>query len=570
MKKDNNELNNKLFDATGDIDEKYISEYDKSVIEGMTMQDPAAPDKKIPSIWKRVLPWTGAAAAVFAGVVIGGGYLSGKMDTSKSLDANGIETGHYAEVGEDSAPKGSEKASGKPDKAASASTKSAPSSEGSGSSTEKPAEATFPAISDPGRSELIGDKAAEINHYDEMSDYKGDIRDAAEAADPAVEPFPGVEEHEIVGEPDVVPMPGDDSEPMPETEPIPASPFLLTCGRWNDNSNWGFFTNLVKTDAISFPAYGLNPTDRITVSLKDADGALLAGYRVDLITMDEQIVWSGRTGRAGSAYLFRDNAANEYSLMVYDLSGQLCYSGLSEGLTLKQEDATEGQGRAGGKTEFELTVGGTSAVYNKTQVMFILDTTGSMSDELTYLQADFSKIMEDVTIPNTSYSLNFYRDEGDDYVTKTNPFGSDVKELQKILNNELAEGGGDFPEAVDQILKETMNSADWDDGAVKIAFMIFDAPPHDGTEQVLIDAVKTAAAKGIHIIPVISSGSDRETELFGRAMAIMTDGEYVFLTDDSGIGGSHLEPIIGSYEVQKLHDVIVDLINEYSGVTKAE
>ena len=569
MKKDNNELNNKLFDAAGDIDEKYISEYDKSVIEGMTMQDPAPPDKKIPSIWKRVLPWTGAAAAVFAGVVIGGGYLSGKMDMSKSFDANGIETGHYAEVGEDSAPKGSEKASGKPDKAASASTKSAPSSEGSGSSTEKPADATFPAISDPDHSELIGDKAAEINHYVEMPDCKGDIRDAAEAVDPAAEPFPE-EEHYIWGEPDVVPMPGDDSEPVPETEPIPASPFLLTCGRWNDNSNWGFFTNLVKTDAISFPAYGLNPTDRITVSLKDADGALLAGYRVDLITMDEQIVWSGRTGRAGSAYLFRDNAANEYSLMVYDLSGQLCYSGLSEGLTLKQEDAAEGQGRAGGKTEFELTVGGASAVCNKTQVMFILDTTGSMSDELTYLQADFSKIMEDVTIPNTSYSLNFYRDEGDDYVTKTNPFGSDVKELQKILNNELAEGGGDFPEAVDQILKETMNSADWDDDAVKIAFMIFDAPPHDGTEQVIIDAIKTAAAKGIHIIPVISSGSDRETELFGRAMAIMTDGEYVFLTDDSGIGGSHLEPIIGSYEVQKLHDVIVDLINEYSGVTKAE
>jgi len=45
-------------------------------------------------------------------------------------------------------------------------------------------------------------------------------------------------------------------------------------------------------------------------------------------------------------------------------------------------------------------------------------------------------------------------------------------------------------------------------------------------------------------------------------VAICTGAPYVFLTDDSGIGGSHLEPIIGDYEVEKLHDVIVRIINE--------
>ena len=75
--------------------------------------------------------------------------------------------------------------------------------------------------------------------------------------------------------------------------------------------------------------------------------------------------------------------------------------------------------------------------------------------------------------------------------------------------------------------------------------------------------IKEASAKGIHIIPIVSSNSERDTELFGRALAIATNGKYVFLTDDSGIGDSHLEPIIGYYEVQSLYDIIIDIVNEY-------
>ena len=65
------------------------------------------------------------------------------------------------------------------------------------------------------------------------------------------------------------------------------------------------------------------------------------------------------------------------------------------------------------------------------------------------------------------------------------------------------------------------------------------------------------------LVPVVASNAERGTELFGRAAAIMTGGTYVFLTDDSGIGDSHLEPIVGSYEVELLQDLIVRVIEEY-------
>ena len=137
-----------------------------------------------------------------------------------------------------------------------------------------------------------------------------------------------------------------------------------------------------------------------------------------------------------------------------------------------------------------------------------------------------------------------------------------MTDVQAKLNQEFADGGGDAPEAVAQILTETITNGDWNSDTNKIAFLIFDAPPHSGTADEIRAAAAAAAEKGIRIVPVVASNAERETELFGRALAIMTDSNYVFLTDDSGVGDSHLEPIIGSYQVELLHDIIVRNIRE--------
>ena len=180
-----------------------------------------------------------------------------------------------------------------------------------------------------------------------------------------------------------------------------------------------------------------------------------------------------------------------------------------------------------------------------------------------FLQKEFTAITNEIGTDNVRYSVNFYRDEVDDYVTKCNDFTSDARMLQASLNAELAMGGGDTPEAVAEALEKSVFESSWNNESVKLAFLIFDAPPHDGTEEEILKAVSAASEKGIRFIPVVSSNSERETELFGRALSIVTGGTYVFLTDDSGIGDSHLEPIIGSYEVRSLYDIIIDIINDY-------
>ena len=72
---------------------------------------------------------------------------------------------------------------------------------------------------------------------------------------------------------------------------------------------------------------------------------------------------------------------------------------------------------------------------------------------------------------------------------------------------------------------------------------------------------RTAAGKGIRIVPLAASGVDKELEFLLRLTAIATGGTYTFLTNDSGIGGDHIEPTIGEYQVEILNDLLVRVIS---------
>lgn len=330
----------------------------------------------------------------------------------------------------------------------------------------------------------------------------------------------------------------------------------LTAGEWNDNANWGFFTNLVNSGTITFPSFGIDPRYRTMVTVKSEDGSAVVNAKARLLGSDGSVIWSGVTDKNGCAYLF---AANENEGLSIEIESR----GKKQNVAIEAAQSNGQSSKTMASNEVQVTFAGEGSRYKKTDVMFILDTTGSMADEMMFLQSEFTAITNVIGTNDTKYSVNFYRDEGDEYVVRCNPFTDNVEELQKKLNAESADGGGDYPEAVDRILSETMYEKTWSEESVKIAFLIFDAPPHKNTESALLSAAKEAAAKGIRIVPIVSSDSDRDTELFARSLAITTGGTYVFLTDDSGVGNSHLEPIIGEYKVEKLYDIIIRVINDY-------
>lgn len=333
---------------------------------------------------------------------------------------------------------------------------------------------------------------------------------------------------------------------------------LLTAGVWNDNDNWGFFTNLVKTGTITFPSYCTPTTNRLKVKLKNNSNQVIKNAKIELISTDDNVIWTSITDKNGIAYLFFNDNTSADTITITNNGNSQNFD-----ITLEEHQSDTQDSINTISQEIQLTIDDSSTDYKKMEIMFIVDTTGSMGDEMLFLQSEFTGIAKEIGTQNTTYSVNFYRDTGDEYVTKCFDFTNDIDELQTILNSQSADGGGDEPEAVAQILDEAIVQKQWGDDTVKLAFLIFDAPPHDDTKDTLENAIKTASEKGIRLIPVISSNTNRDTEIFARTLSIATNGTYVFLTDDSGIGGEHLEPIIGEYTVEKLFDIIIRIINDY-------
>jgi len=208
----------------------------------------------------------------------------------------------------------------------------------------------------------------------------------------------------------------------------------------------------------------------------------------------------------------------------------------------------------------------------KLDVSLVIDTTGSMGDEIRYLQTEFlalSSAIED-KYPNAEqrWSLVAYRDMGDDYVTRVFDFSDNVEEFRDKLSQQSAGGGGDFPEAPDAALVE-MAKLSWrnEDKVARLAFLVADAPHHDNNAEDMLDAIRGAREIGVHLYPVASSGVDELTEVSLRSAAQLTGGRYLFLTDDSGVGGEHKEPTIPCYFVTKLDKAILRMVNiEISGV----
>ena len=49
-----------------------------------------------------------------------------------------------------------------------------------------------------------------------------------------------------------------------------------------------------------------------------------------------------------------------------------------------------------------------------------------------------------------------------------------------------------------------------------------------------------------------------------KALSIATNGTYVFITDDSGVGLPHLEATVSDFKVEMLNDLMVRLITDFS------
>ncbi|MEO7327262.1 MAG: VWA domain-containing protein [Minicystis sp.] len=342
------------------------------------------------------------------------------------------------------------------------------------------------------------------------------------------------------------------------------SPGTLTAGEWDDNLNFSLFRAYVDdrlTDPNIESLAQLPSADRVVITVETADGQPLSGALVTL-TDPSHTFLTTTTGSDGRLLFFplRDGAigANPLTVTIEPPPGQPAVEPLSAPAPLE-----------GAAWSFTLP-GAVSAPPAALDLAFVLDATGSMGDEIEFLKAEVKGIADTVHAQfgevSIHYGLIVYRDEGDDFVTRSFDFTDSLGAFSFHLSQQFADGGGDQPEAMDQALALVPGLA-WRGGnTARMAFVVADAPPHPEHATDYLHAVEALRPKGIRLYPIAASGVDTEAEYFLRVGAEATLGRYLFLTDDSGVGDPHEKPHIPCYPVQKLSKLITRMIaSELSG-----
>jgi len=333
---------------------------------------------------------------------------------------------------------------------------------------------------------------------------------------------------------------------------------LVTAGEWNDLDNWAFYQKtLMKEPFKGFPDdWQMYTNHRIAVAItaknKPAANATVTLFR------NNTPIWTAKTDNLGRAELWVGAFQKEKELNPTLLRLKVNEQWVSTA-TISETQVN--------RIALDETL---PSPTNLVQIAFMVDATGSMGDELEFLKMDLKKVINEVQKTNNQLKIStgtvFYRDEGDEYVVKHSSFTEDINQTTEFISLQRADGGGDFPEAVDKALVQ-LNQLQWQPEArTRIAFLVLDAQPHNKPAVIssIQYSVKTAAASGIKLIPVVASGIDKTTEFLMRFIAMYTNGTYVFITDHSGIGNKHLEPSVGEYQVEKLSDLMVRLIKKYS------
>lgn len=205
-------------------------------------------------------------------------------------------------------------------------------------------------------------------------------------------------------------------------------------------------------------------------------------------------------------------------------------------------------------------------------VLFLLDTTGSMGDELSRIQATIDDIAERIDAftprPQLRFGLVAYRDHGDDYITRSYDFTADIATFRALLDSLSADGGGDTPEALDAALAAGLNELTWSDDGIRLVFLVADAAPHINPQSRYdyLDAANDAVGAGVKIYPIAASNTDAQAEYVFRQLAQQTLGRFIFLTyqpgADGGPPGDSTSLAAGDqpYSVERLDDLIVQVV----------
>lgn len=339
---------------------------------------------------------------------------------------------------------------------------------------------------------------------------------------------------------------------------------VVTAGVVDDNADFGEYL-AYRRRHTGLPVHDRDIEERYLLEVTDVEGRPVhdAEVAVQRAGVAKPLAWA-RTDTAGRVWLHPRvfaSAGNDPAFGVAVRKGGQEARGM----------LTRGQAHA-----LQLRFGdATPASRPRLDLVFLVDATGSMGDEIAKLKTSMRAMSQQISQmpgrPDICYSLVAYRDRGDAFLTRTQDFTDDLGAFQHQLARLQAAGGGDTPEALNEAWHEAVHGLRWRSNAVRMVVLVADAPPHldYGGPRYDID-MQAALAKGIKLFAVGASGLDTMGEYIYRQMAQYTGGRFVFLTyrdaADPGSGpGSQTTHDVSQYSVQTLDRLIVRLISQELG-----
>ncbi|MEL6347856.1 MAG: VWA domain-containing protein [Myxococcota bacterium] len=339
----------------------------------------------------------------------------------------------------------------------------------------------------------------------------------------------------------------------------PAGP--LRAGSTDDNAAFDAYQTFLTTwygrADLDAQIQKLHVDGRRTIQALTPQGAPIPGARVSIVDpTSDRLLWTARTYGDGRVPFY-------------------------PGLFDAQTDAPEGgwtvQVEAGGVFETarwdgkrELDVVVDRDHLDRTvsvDVCFIIDTTGSMSDEIARVKQTLLSVTEKLRAEanqevNLRYGAVLYRDIGDQYLTQKHSFTGDIASFDQALQGIAAGGGGDGPESLNQGLAVAMGDMAWRPGAAKVAFLIADAPPHmDYQEDIPYGRSALAAIhNGIRVHTVAASGLDDRGSLVFRQVAQLTRGKFIFIEYGSTAAAAADHGVTGPVASNNLDAILYEQI----------
>ncbi|MBA2544127.1 MAG: VWA domain-containing protein [Deltaproteobacteria bacterium] len=293
-------------------------------------------------------------------------------------------------------------------------------------------------------------------------------------------------------------------------------PSGVRAGEWDDNAN---YRDYVKWLANSSTRPRIDVTGRQFLVVTDTAGKPMPNVPITITSSGTSAKLT--TMASGRAILFPT---------AFGLSGDLTATATFNGATATAKLSAK---TVDGVIKLQLPTTRVLPAKRIVDLAFVLDTTGSMSEEIDAVKQTIKAVSDQLSTAQTDVRIGLveYKDRSDCLLTRTFPFSSDLRAFGASVANVSASGGGDMPEDLHKGLDAALDKLQWrSDAATRMVVVIADAPPQFYAQSNdYTNAAKRASARGIKLYTVAASGMDNLGQVVMRQMSQFTGASNMFV-----------------------------------------